>query len=79
MPADAGVVIDITTPPSKAPNLLRLRVASCLSQRRLAQLIGVELTTLGSWERGEQRIPMRHREQLAELFGVSVDYLLGRV
>lgn len=48
------------------------------TQRELALRAGVERATVASWETG-RRTPEPHvLTRLADLFGVTVDYLLGR-
>ncbi|PKL00040.1 MAG: XRE family transcriptional regulator [Tenericutes bacterium HGW-Tenericutes-1] len=49
-----------------------------LSQRELSQMINVSQQTIGSWETGRTEPNSDTLQQLANFFGVSVDYLLGR-
>lgn len=54
-----------------------LRKKKKLTQEELAQKINVTKLTISRWERGE-RVPKSDKaQQLADFFGVSVDYLLG--
>jgi hypothetical protein len=46
-----------------------------LSPARTGEHLNVR--TLDRWEAGEYTIPQRYWGELATLFGVSVDYLLG--
>lgn len=47
-------------------------------QSELAERIGVGRTTLASWETGHRRPELAHLESLADLAGVSLDWLVGR-
>jgi transcriptional regulator with XRE-family HTH domain len=61
-----------------AERLRELREQRGMTQKDLAQKMGVTDAAVGMWERGQREpglITLRH---LAELFGVSTDYLLGR-
>ena len=57
--------------------LKELRQEKKLSQKELAENIGVHYRTLQNWENGESQIKPKKAQQLADLFGVSVGYLLG--
>lgn len=49
-----------------------------ITQKQLADIIGVTDAAIGMWERGK-RIPDTFTlQRLADYFGVTVDYLLGR-
>ena len=54
------------------------RIESEMSQEKLAELIGVSTRTLQAWEAGDgyPRLPMLI--SLADVMGVSIDYLTGR-
>lgn len=63
---------------SEVKNRVReLRLESELTQKELAQKVGVIRRTVLNWERGYCRINPQHTEILAQLFNVSVSYLLG--
>lgn len=49
-----------------------------LSQKELSQIINVSQQTIGSWETGRTEPNSEALQQLANFFGVSTDYLLGR-
>ena len=50
-----------------------------LKQTELAQIMDVSKQAVSSWERGKQ-IPSRiHLKKLAELFEITVDYLLEQI
>ncbi|MEH0962837.1 helix-turn-helix transcriptional regulator [Streptococcus anginosus] len=57
--------------------LKELRQEKKLSQKELAENIGVHYRTLQNWENGESQIKPDKEERLADFFGVSVGYLLG--
>lgn len=57
--------------------LKELRQEKKLSQKELAENIGVHYRTLQNWENGENQIKPEKAQQLADFFGVSVGYLLG--
>ena len=57
--------------------LKELRQEKKLSQKQLAENIGVHYRTLQNWENGESQIKPEKAQQLADFFGVSVGYLLG--
>lgn len=56
----------------------QLRESLGLMQAELAEKLGVGRTTLASWETGHRKPELAHLEALADLGGVSVDWLLGR-
>jgi len=57
--------------------LKELRQEKKLSQKELAENIGVHYRTLQNWENGESQLKPEKAQQLADYFGVSVGYLLG--
>lgn len=58
--------------------LKTLREKRGMSQRTLAQLCGLSRSMVGQYERGEKDPSLRTLAQIADYFGVSTDYLLGR-
>ena len=60
-----------------AIRLRALREKRHLSQQSVADYLGISRTSYNKYESGVIR-PTRKLEQLAALFGVSVDYILGR-
>lgn len=55
-----------------------LRLQRAMSQKQLARELNCSQSTVGYWETGE-RIPSFDKLQsIANYFGVTVDYLLGR-
>jgi len=61
-----------------AQNIKKARNDRHLSQRALADIIGVSQQTVGSWEVGRTSPDNEMLKKLAAFFNVSVDYLLGR-
>ena len=57
--------------------LKKLRQEKKLTQKDLAEIIGVSKLTISRWENGESNIKPDKAQQLADYFGVSVGYLLG--
>lgn len=58
--------------------LVNLRKENALSQKALAEKIGVSQQTVGSWETRRTEPDQRALKLLADYFNVSVDYLLGQ-
>lgn len=57
--------------------LKELRKEKKLTQEDLAGKIGVSKITILRWENGERQIKPEKAQQLADYFGVSIEYLLG--
>ena len=57
--------------------LKELRKRDKITQVAFAKDNGIPLRTLQSWENGESQIKQEKAKQLADIFGVSVGYLLG--
>ena len=58
--------------------LKELREKAGYSQQGFADAIGVKQSTVGNWEAGAREPKFEIMERLADFFGVSVDYLLGK-
>jgi len=56
-----------------------LREAAGYSQYAFADAIGVAQSTVGNWESGKREPNFETTQKIADFFGVSVDYLLGRI
>ena len=54
-----------------------LRKKARLSQQALADQIGVFRNTISNWETGYSQISLENAKNVAEYFGVTIDYLLG--
>ncbi len=58
--------------------LRNLREDRDLKQKELARLLQVHQTTYSDYELGRLNIPVSALHTLADYYGVSIDYLLGR-
>ena len=58
--------------------LKMLRTKQNLSQRQMAEILGLETSSYGKYENSKAQPPADKLQALAEFFDVSVDYLLGR-
>ena len=58
--------------------LQTLREKRRLSRRTLAELCGLSKTMISLYERGEKAPSVDALINLADFFGVSTDYLIGR-
>lgn len=54
-----------------------LREDKDLKQREVAELLLCDQSLYSKYERGERELPLHLAIQLAEFYGVSVDYLVG--
>ncbi len=62
---------------SIARNIQRLRWENNLTQKAVAEYLGVSFQTVSKWEKGTYYPDITLLPALADLFGVSVDTLLG--
>lgn len=58
--------------------LKELRATKHLTQKMLADLLSISQQTVGKWESGGATPNPATLAQLADIFSVSVDYLIGR-
>ncbi len=58
------------------PNLVKAR-KNKYTQQQLAEIIGISQQEVSRYERGETKAPINYIKDVAELCGVSVDYILG--
>ena len=49
-----------------------------MNQTQIAELLFTSQTVYSRYERGFQTIPVEHLLILADFYGVSTDYILGR-
>jgi transcriptional regulator with XRE-family HTH domain len=54
-----------------------LRVQKNLTQAQIAERLGITKNAVNSWEKLGSSPSLKHVAQLAGVFGVSTDYLLG--
>lgn len=55
-----------------------LREDKDLTQTAVANILGIKQTVYSRYERGFQNIPIEHLLTLADFYGTSTDYILGR-
>lgn len=55
-----------------------LREDSDKTQRQIADLLNMQLTVYQRYERGERELPLWAAIKLANIYGVSLDYLVER-
>ena len=60
------------------PNIKNLREDNDLRQREVAAALNVSQNTYSQYENGVIELTAGNLIKLADLYGVSVDYLLGR-
>ena len=56
----------------------QLRIEKGLSQAKLAEKLNVHQTAVSQWEKGRTMPDIEIAQRMAELFNVTLDYLLGR-
>ena len=64
--------------PPFGQRLHELREQSGLTQAQVAEKLGISHRAYAFWEREPTAVRAEHLTILAELFGVSADYLIGR-
>lgn len=62
---------------SLADRLKEMRTKRGLTQREVAERIGIGVSTLGMYEAGKREPDLDTLRKLARFFGVTVDYLMG--
>lgn len=63
---------------TKFPERLKeLRLESNMSRNALANLLFVNPRTISYWELGQRECSLEQLVQIARIFGISTDYLLG--
>ena len=55
-----------------------LREDKDLSQKEIAAELLCDQSLYSKYERGERQLPLELADKLADFYGVSVDYLIGR-
>lgn len=56
--------------------LAALRVNKRMQQKKVAEILGVTPTTLANWEKGKTVPNIMRAQQLADLYGTSLDDIL---
>ena len=62
----------------KFENIRSLRIDNGLTQKQVAQILGISQNTYSQYEVGILNYPVDAIVKLADYYGVSTDYLLGR-
>ena len=62
----------------KFENIRNLRIDHGLTQEQIAKVLNVKQNTYSQYEIGVSNYPIDVLIKLADYYGVSVDYLLGR-
>ena len=62
----------------KFENIRNLRIDRGLTQKQIAEVLNVKQNTYSQYEIGVLNYPVDVLLKLADYYGVSVDYLLGR-
>lgn len=57
--------------------LYELRLEKGLSQRQIAKMLNISQSTYNNWENSRTEPSIAQLIQIAQLFGVSVDFLIG--
>ncbi|MBQ6704180.1 MAG: helix-turn-helix transcriptional regulator [Clostridia bacterium] len=60
------------------PRLRDLREDNDMPQKQVAAYLGIDQRVYSNYETGRREMPSRFLAPLAELYGTSVDYILGR-
>ena len=55
-----------------------LREDADLRQKQVADHLGIDQRTYSNYETGKRLMPVTHLSALADFYGTSVDYLIGR-
>jgi len=55
-----------------------LRNDKDLTQTEVGEVLGIPQTVYSRYERGSQPLPLHHLMALADYYGTSTDYILGR-
>lgn len=61
---------------SISDRLFTARTAAKLTQKKVADLLGVKAQTVSQWESGKIKIGVERIAQLSDLYGVSCDWLI---
>ena len=59
------------------PRIRDLREDKDLTQKQLGEILGMSQTGYSKYETGENDIPTAILIKLSEIYGVSIDYMLG--
>ena len=62
----------------KLDNLKRLRINAHINQKEIANYLGITVAGYSLYERGNREPNIATLIKLADYYGVSIDYLVGR-
>lgn len=62
---------------SLSQNIIRFRKENSMTQEQLAEVLGVTFASVSKWERGVAKPELELIEEMADLFEVSIDTLIG--
>lgn len=62
----------------KYEKIKELRILNRYSQKQIAELLDMQVTQYRRYENGERSIPIEVIIKLADIYDVSIDYLVGR-
>lgn len=63
----------------RTPDIIRkLREEEKLTKGYIAKRLGIVQQTYSNYERGNTEVPLGHLSKLADYYGVSIDYMMGR-
>lgn len=63
---------ELLTPPVWSRRIHELRISQGMTQERLASLLGSDVKSIRRWEKGSASPRIYHRQQLADVLGVSL-------
>lgn len=63
---------------STLDTILELIKQKGITQQAFLRDMGLDKSTISDWKRGSNQSYKKHIEKIADYFGVSIDYLLGR-
>lgn len=70
--------ISYTRVTSFSDKLKALRKEKKLTQKKIAELIGISQGSYANWENGKREPSLENVVKLANILNISIDYLLGR-
>lgn len=60
------------------PHLIELRENFGKTQKEIAALLRIDQRVYSNYETGKREIPVRHLIVLANFYGTTIDYIVGR-
>ena len=60
------------------PRLLDLRQDADKTQTEIATVLGIDQRVYSNYETGKREIPVRYLIVLADYYGTTIDYMVGR-